>query len=145
MAAPELQELLVPDASGWRDWLLAHHAGAPGIWLVLNKAGDTVTELTYELAVEEAVCFGWIDGQARRREGGGTLIRMTPRRPRSNWSVSNVDRVERLDGEGRMHAAGWAAVEVARANGLWGAAVAKRDASRADMTQGPEGSPPGPA
>lgn len=130
MATPELQELLVPDAPGWRAWLLAHHAEVPGVWLVLDKRGDTVTELTYAAAVEEAVCFGWIDGQARRREGGGTFLRMTPRRPRSNWSVSNLERVERLEAEGRMHAAGWAAVEVARANGLWDAAVAQRDAER---------------
>ncbi|WP_209021962.1 hypothetical protein [Nocardioides sp. 503] len=128
MAAPEVEELLVPDAGAWRAWLESHHGDAPGVWLVLDKKGDTVTALTYAQAVEEALCFGWIDGQARRREEGGTFIRMTPRRARSNWSVSNVERVERLDAEGRMHAAGWAAVEVARANGSWDAAVAARDA-----------------
>jgi uncharacterized protein YdeI (YjbR/CyaY-like superfamily) len=124
----ELEELLVPDAAAWRAWLAAHHDDVPGVWLVLRKKGDAVTELTYEQAVEEAVCFGWIDGQGRRREEGGTLIRMTPRGPRSNWSVSNVERVERLDAEGRMHRAGWAAVDVAKANGRWDAAVALRDA-----------------
>ncbi|MCD4523429.1 YdeI family protein [Nocardioides sp. cx-173] len=124
---PELDELLVPDAAAWRAWLLAHHDDAPGVWLVLNKKGDSVTELTYAAAVEEAVCFGWIDGQARRREGGGTFIRMTPRGRRSNWSVSNVERVERLDAEGRMHEAGWAAVDVAKANGRWDAALAARE------------------
>ncbi len=129
MVKAELEELLVPDAAGWRAWLLAHHDDVPGVWLVLTKRGDTVTELTYAAAVEEAVCFGWIDGQARRREGGGTFIRMTPRGPRSNWSVSNLERVERLDGEGRMHAAGWAAVDVARANGRWDAAVEERGRS----------------
>jgi uncharacterized protein YdeI (YjbR/CyaY-like superfamily) len=123
----ELEELLVPDAGGWRTWLESHHDDAPGVWLVLAKKGDTVTELTYAQAVEEAVCFGWIDGQARRREQAGTFIRMTPRRPRSTWSASNVERVERLAAEGRMHAAGWAAVEVAKANGSWDAAVAQRD------------------
>jgi uncharacterized protein YdeI (YjbR/CyaY-like superfamily) len=128
MVKAELEELLVPDAAAWRAWLLEHHAETPGVWLVLHKLGDTVTELTYAQAVEEAVCFGWIDGQGRRREQGGTFIRMTPRGPRSNWSVSNVERVERLDAEGRMHPAGWAAVEVAKANGRWAAAVALRDA-----------------
>ena len=127
MVKPELEELLVPDAGAWRAWLLARHDSSPGVWLVLNKVGDAVTELTYAQAVEEAVCFGWIDGQARRREGGGTFIRMTPRGPRSHWSVSNVERVERLDAEGRMHPAGWAAVDVAKANGRWDAAVAERD------------------
>lgn len=128
MAKAELEELLVPDTAGWSAWLLEHHDAVPGVWLVLRKKGDTVTELTYAQAVEEAVCFGWIDGQGRRREEGGTFIRMTPRGPRSNWSVSNVERVERLDAEGRMHAAGWAAVEVAKANGRWDKAVAERDA-----------------
>lgn len=128
MVKPELAELLVPDAAGWRAWLLEHHADVPGVWLVLNKKGDTVTELTYPAAVEEAVCFGWIDGQARRREEGGSFLRMTPRGPRSNWSVSNLERVERLDAEGRMHSAGWDAVDVAKANGRWAAAVAARDA-----------------
>jgi uncharacterized protein YdeI (YjbR/CyaY-like superfamily) len=124
---PELEELLVPDATGWRAWLEEHHDDSPGVWLVLKKRGDHVTGLGYEEAVQEAVCFGWIDGQGRRREAGGTFLRMTPRGPRSNWSVSNVERVERLDAEGRMHPAGWAAVDVAKANGRWDAAVAARD------------------
>lgn len=127
MVKAELAELLVPDAAAWRAWLLEHHDDTPGVWLVLCKKGDTVTELSYAQAVEEAVCFGWIDGQGRRREEGGTFIRMTPRGPRSNWSVSNVERVERLDAEGRMHPAGWAAVDVAKANGRWAAAVALRE------------------
>ncbi|MCD4532748.1 hypothetical protein LRP67_01425 [Nocardioides sp. cx-169] len=127
-AKAELAELLVPDAAGWRAWLQEHHDDAPGVWLVLRKKGDTVTELSYEEAVQEAVCFGWIDGQGRRREAGGTFLRMTPRGPRSNWSVSNLERVERLDAEGRMHPAGRAAVDVAKANGRWAAAVAARDA-----------------
>jgi uncharacterized protein YdeI (YjbR/CyaY-like superfamily) len=124
----ELEELLVPDAAGWRDWLLANHGDSPGVWLVMHKKGGTVTELTYAQAVEEAVCFGWIDGQGRRRDEGSTTVRMTPRGPRSHWSVSNVERVERLDAEGRMHPAGWAAVDAAKANGRWSAAVAERDA-----------------
>lgn len=127
MVKAELEELLVPDAAGWRAWLLEHHGDSPGVWLVMHKLGGSVTELTYAQAVEEAVCFGWIDGQARRRDEGSTTIRMTPRGPRSNWSVSNVERVERLHAEGRMHPAGWAAVDVAKANGRWDAAVAQRE------------------
>ncbi len=118
----DLEELLVPDVAGWRSWLLQHHASAPGVWLVLHKKGGSVTSLTYPEAVEEALCFGWIDGQARRRDEGSSFLRMTPRRARSPWSASNVARVERLDREGRMTEVGWAAVRSAQADGRWAAA-----------------------
>lgn len=120
--ADELEELLVPDAAGWRAWLDAHHESAPGVWLVLHKKGGTVTTLTYEQAVQEALCLGWIDGQARRRDEESSLQRMTPRAARSRWSKRNVDRVEALEREGRMHAAGRAQVRAAKADGRWDAA-----------------------
>ncbi len=116
---PELDELFVPDVVAWRSWLLDHHDRSPGVWLVLTKKGGTATELTYEQAVEEAVCFGWIDSQARRRDEQTRSMRMTPRGPRSPWSDSNVARVARLEAAGRMHPAGRAAVEAARADGRW--------------------------
>jgi uncharacterized protein YdeI (YjbR/CyaY-like superfamily) len=116
---PELDELFVPDAVAWRSWLLDHHESSPGVWLVLTKKGGTATELTYEQAVEEAVCFGWIDSQGRRRDEQTQSMRMTPRGPRSSWSASNVDRVARLEAAGRMHPAGRAAVEAARSDGRW--------------------------
>ena len=65
MVAPTLPELLVPDAEAWRAWLADHHADSPGVWLVLHKRGGHVTALTYAAALDEALCFGWIDGQAR--------------------------------------------------------------------------------
>ena len=116
---PELDELFVPDAAAWRAWLEDHHDSSRGVWLVLTKVGGTATALTYEQAVEEAVCFGWIDSQARRRDDETQSMRMTPRGPRSPWSASNVDRVARLEAAGRMHAAGRSAVEAARADGRW--------------------------
>ena len=121
----ELDELLVPDAAAWRAWLLEHHDSSPGVWLVLHRKGGTVTGLTYVEAVEEALCVGWIDGQARRRDEGSSLLRMTRRRPRSPWSASNVDRVARLEREGRMQEAGRAAVRSAQADGRWAAATAR--------------------
>jgi uncharacterized protein YdeI (YjbR/CyaY-like superfamily) len=122
--AVELPEVLVPGAAGWRDWLRERHADAPGAWLVLHRKGGSVTALTYEDAVLEALCFGWIDGQARRRDDESTFIRMTPRRPRSGWSASNVARVARLEADGRMQPAGRAAVEAAKADGRWERATA---------------------
>ncbi len=122
--AVELPELLVADATAWREWLAANHVEAPGVWLVLHKKGGTTTALTYAAAVEEALCFGWIDGQARSRDAESSLQRMTPRRPRSPWSKVNVERVERLEREGRMQDAGRAQVLAAQADGRWEAAYA---------------------
>lgn len=122
--APELEELLMPDAAAWRAWLERNHADSPGVWLVLHKKGGTVTELDYEAALLEALCFGWIDGQARKRDAESSYQRMTRRGPRSPWSERNVARIARLEDAGRMTAAGRAAVESAKADGRWEAAYA---------------------
>jgi uncharacterized protein YdeI (YjbR/CyaY-like superfamily) len=122
--AIELEELLVPDAQAWRAWLEANHANSPGVWLVLHKKGGDVTELDYEAALLEALCFGWIDGQARKRDAGSSFQRMTRRGPKSLWSARNVGHVARLEAEGRMTAAGRAAVDSAKADGRWEAAYA---------------------
>jgi uncharacterized protein YdeI (YjbR/CyaY-like superfamily) len=123
--ADDLPELTVVDASAWRQWLGAHHGDAAGVWLVLAKKGTTQpTELSYTQALEEALCHGWIDGQVRRRDEGTFRQRFTPRRSRSAWSQRNVAHVQRLRGEGRMHAAGELAVEAAQADGRWQAAYA---------------------
>jgi uncharacterized protein YdeI (YjbR/CyaY-like superfamily) len=122
--AQELEELVVEDATALRAWLTAHHATSPGVWLALAKKGGTVTSLTWQQAVDEALCVGWIDGQARKRDEATSSIRFTPRRPRSPWSRRNVENVERLAAEGRMLPAGLAAVEAAKADGRWAAAYA---------------------
>ncbi len=122
--AIELPELVVPDAAAWRAWLESNHASADGVWLALTKKGGTVTTLTYEEAVPEALCFGWIDGQARSRDAESSFQRMTPRRARSRWSALNVERVGRLEAEGRMTEAGRAQVRAAQADGRWDAAYA---------------------
>jgi uncharacterized protein YdeI (YjbR/CyaY-like superfamily) len=120
--AAELEELLVRDAAGWRAWLQAHHAESPGVWLVLHKKGGSVTELDYDAALDEALCFGWIDGQTRRRDDASYVQRMTRRGPRSRWSVRNVGHIDRLETAGKMTAAGRAAVDAAKADGRWDAA-----------------------
>jgi len=117
--AVEREELLFDDVAGWHDWLLENHAASPGVLLALTRKGGTVTSLTYEDAVLEAVCFGWIDSMVRRRDEQTTFMRMSPRGRRSPWSASNVERVARLEAEGRMQPAGRAAVEAARADGRW--------------------------
>lgn len=120
----ELPELLLHDARQWRAWLQENHASSSGVWLVLHKKGGTVTTLTWATALDEALCFGWIDGQARKRDGESSFQRFTPRTPRSIWSLRNVGHIERLEAEGKMHDAGRAAVERAKADGRWERAYA---------------------
>src|SRR6266702_2548152 len=121
----EPPELVVRDTAAWRRWLGAHHAQPDGVWLVLAKKGRTKpTSLGYEQALEEALCHGWIDGQAGRRDEATYRQRFTPRRRRSAWSKRNTGIAERLVAEDRMHPAGHAEVERAKADGRWGAAYA---------------------
>ncbi len=121
--ANALSELLVPDAAAWRAWLGEHHGDEVGVELVLAKKGTTEpTSLTYEQALDEALCHGWIDGQLRRRDERTYRQRFTPRRARSQWSERNVSHIERLLDEGRMQPAGLAAVQRAKEDGRWKAA-----------------------
>jgi uncharacterized protein YdeI (YjbR/CyaY-like superfamily) len=120
--AADLEELLVPDAAAWRAWLERHHAASPGVWLVLHKKGGSVTKLDYGAALDEALCFGWIDGQVRRRDEESYFQRMTRRGPKSLWSARNVGHIERLEAAGRLTAAGRAPVQRAKADGRWEAA-----------------------
>ena len=120
----ELAELIVKDADQWREWLSEHAAESRGVWLVLHKKGGNVTELDYDAALDEALCFGWIDGQVKKRDAESYFQRMTPRGAKSIWSARNVGHIARLDEAGKMTAAGWAAVDAAKADGRWEAAYA---------------------
>jgi uncharacterized protein YdeI (YjbR/CyaY-like superfamily) len=121
--ADDLPELIVAHAGAWRTWLRKHHGDDTGVWLVLAKKDQRgATKLTYEEALDEALCHGWIDGQVGRRDEATYRQRFTPRRARSPWSERNVAHIGRLQAEGRMHAAGLAAVERAKADGRWDAA-----------------------
>lgn len=118
--ALDLPELIVADAAAWLAWLTDNHSLESGVFLVLAKKGTTCpTSLTYDQALEEALCHGWIDGQVRRRDEATYRQRFTPRRARSNWSARNVQIVARLSEEGRMRPPGLAAVEQAKADGRW--------------------------
>jgi uncharacterized protein YdeI (YjbR/CyaY-like superfamily) len=117
-----MDTLTLPDAPAWRAWLERHHGESDGVWLVTAKKG--VAGVSRDEALEEALCHGWIDGQARTRDDATYLQRYTPRRARSAWSQRNTKIVERLTAEGRMHPAGLAEVERAKADGRWEAAYA---------------------
>jgi uncharacterized protein YdeI (YjbR/CyaY-like superfamily) len=128
--AEELPELIAADARAWQAWLRKHHTQTSGVWLVLAKKGTTApTVLTYEPALQEALCYGWIDGQAKRRDDVTYCQRFTPRRARSPWSQSNVARVAQLRSAGRMRPAGEAEVERAQGDGRWAAAYAGQAAT----------------
>jgi uncharacterized protein YdeI (YjbR/CyaY-like superfamily) len=117
---PEVGETLRPRSrAAWRKWLERHHQGKSQIWLVLNKKHVTKSGITYDVALEEALCFGWIDGILKRIDDEKHLLRFCPRRPNSIWSDPNKRRVDRLIREGRMTDAGLAAVRAGKRSGKW--------------------------
>jgi uncharacterized protein YdeI (YjbR/CyaY-like superfamily) len=123
----DLPELIVADASEWRAWLGDQHAASQGVWLVLAKKGTTdPTTLSYDQALEEAICFGWIDGQLGRRDAATFRRRFTPRTARSPWSRRNAALAESLAASGRMQPSGEELVRQAKADGRWDAAYAGR-------------------
>jgi uncharacterized protein YdeI (YjbR/CyaY-like superfamily) len=119
-----LPVLAFDTAKGWERWLARNHAATSGLWLKFAKKGTDATTVTYPEAVEVALCYGWIDGQAAPFDDSFWLQRFTPRGPRSKWSQINCARAERLIESGRMQPAGLAAVEAARQDGRWEQAYA---------------------
>lgn len=115
----EVAEVLVKDVAEWIAWLEKNHSNEQGVWLILSKAGGTVTELTYDQALDEALCYGWIDGQIAKRDDQSFRRRFAPRRSTSRWSAKNAEHVLRLTNDGRMRAAGLKAVDAAKADGRW--------------------------
>ena len=111
------------DRNEWRSWLEAHHAEENEALLVHYKKGYQESTLLYEAAVEEALCFGWIDGLLRRLDERRYILRYTPRRRNSVWSISNIQRVERLIRAGRMTEAGFRKIAEAMESGQWEAAI----------------------
>lgn len=121
----EIPELVVPDVAHWRDWLSDNHSTSRGVWLVLAKKGTThPTSLSYDDALDEAICFGWIDGKLEGRDGATFRRRFTPRGARSAWSQRNVTIAERLKASGRMQQAGDDEIRRAKADGRWTSAYA---------------------
>jgi uncharacterized protein YdeI (YjbR/CyaY-like superfamily) len=113
----ELPILDLSNSAAWRRWLGDNHAGSAGVWLKLAKRSAPQPGVMQTDAIEEAVCFGWIDGQVRRHDEHFYLQRFTPRTPRSRWSEINRERAGRLIAEGRMQPAGEAAYRAAQADG----------------------------
>jgi uncharacterized protein YdeI (YjbR/CyaY-like superfamily) len=119
-AGPHGYELVhLEDRAAWRRWLERHHATAKGVWLVSWRPQTGKARVDYDALVEEALCFGWIDGHQKPVDDERIMQLLTPRRPGSAWASSNKRRVARLDASGVMTAAGRRAVEAAKVNGSW--------------------------
>jgi uncharacterized protein YdeI (YjbR/CyaY-like superfamily) len=103
----------------WRAWLQAHHASRRGVWLVYHKKHTGTPSLTWSQAVDEALCFGWIDSLARPLDEARYQQYFSPRKPRSGWSKVNKDKVARLQAAGLLAEAGLASIAAAQQNGAW--------------------------
>ena len=141
---PEQPIIAFVSAARFRQWLARHHTDHPGIWLKIARKASGIPTVTYAEALDEALCFGWIDSQKKAFDETAFLQKFTKRGKRSVWSKINVAHVARLEKEGRMKAAGLAAVAAAKADGRWEAAYPSFSTAempedfRAALTQEPE-------
>lgn len=120
MAEPLPENAIQPATrAAWRRWLERHHTRDKGVWFVYFKKSSGKQRFTYDDLVEEALCFGWIDGQARALDDERSMLWLSPRKPTSVWSAPNKVRVARVIAAGLMHPAGQAKVNAAKANGSW--------------------------
>jgi len=122
------QPLAFENARQWRAWLEENGAAAREAWLLHCKKGSGKASLGLAEAVEEALCFGWVDGKLKSLDKDYFILRYSPRQPGSVWSKINRDRAERLISEGRMAPAGLAAVAEAKKRGAWDAAYTNKTA-----------------
>lgn len=112
--------LILADFDAWRQWLIGNEYTSEGVWLLMAKKNVTSpTSLSYQDALEEALCGGWIDGQRRSFDATTFVQRFTPRRPRSIWSKRNVEIIGSLDVDGRLRDRGRAEVRLAQEDGRW--------------------------
>lgn len=116
-----LERVEVTSRAQWRAWLKKHHRRTRGIWLVYWKKATPEKHMGYGAIAEEALCFGWIDSTARSLDAHRSMIHVCPRKPKSVWSKLNKERIERLEAEGRMTAAGRAKIDAAKTDGSWSA------------------------
>jgi uncharacterized protein YdeI (YjbR/CyaY-like superfamily) len=103
----------------WRAWLAQHHGRSSGVWLVSFKKGTGQPRVEYDEAVEEALCFGWIDSKPNKLDEARSLLWFAPRKAKTGWSRPNKERVERLLAAGLLQPAGLAKIEQAQADGSW--------------------------
>ena len=113
---------LFESSESWRDWLDKHHEDSSGVWLRIAKKGSGRSTVSHADALDDAICYGWIDGLRRSLDDTFFLQRFTPRRAKSKWSQVNVTKATKLIEAGRMQSAGFREIELAKADGRWEAA-----------------------
>jgi len=116
-----LQIVTASSAEALRGWLKEHHQQKSSVWLRLFKKASSTPSVTYDEAVDELLCYGWIDSRVAKWDSESYLCVISPRRPRSNWSAINKRRVQKLIAQGKMTPAGQGAIDCAKDNGQWDA------------------------
>jgi uncharacterized protein YdeI (YjbR/CyaY-like superfamily) len=112
-------EFYAKNRKDWREWLQNNHLDLKKVWLLLHKKTSPEASVSYEEAVEEALCFGWIDSKPRKKDEHTFLLFFSRRKPKSVWSASNKKRLVKLIANGQMMPAGLESIEIAKANGSW--------------------------
>ena len=123
-----LEPMAFADSRSWREWLAGNHGERKDAWLHIRKKNKDARGIPYPDALEEALCFGWIDGKMHGFDDDSYILRFTPRRARSAWSKTNREKAEMLITSGRMTDAGLVKIEEARNKGNWTAAATDRSA-----------------
>jgi uncharacterized protein YdeI (YjbR/CyaY-like superfamily) len=126
MKSTELAVLRFASKKEWSAWLAKQHGKSSGVWLQLAKKDSGIPSVTYDEAVDAALCYGWIDGQKKGYDDQYWLQKFTPRGPKSIWSKINTEKTERLIASGEMQPAGWKAIDAARKDGRWEAAYSSQ-------------------
>lgn len=119
MSETDLPIIAFKSSKEWASWLAQNHTKSSGLWLRLFKKDSGVASVTYAEALDEALCYGWIDGQLDKYDEKSWLRKFTPRRPKSVWSKRNIAHIDRLTRAGKMKSAGRKEVEAAKADGRW--------------------------
>jgi len=120
------EALFFENGQQWRTWLQQNHAEKNAIWLTHYKKNSGKTGISYDEALEEALCYGWIDGKLKKLDDEKYIIRYSPRKAKSVWSKLNKDKVEQLIESGKMTEAGLAKIEEAKSNGYWNSAYTNK-------------------
>ena len=112
---------LAPDLSSWREWLIEHHQSENSVWLILYKKSSGKRMFGISEAINEALCFGWVDSKSNKRDDDSYYVYFSKRNPKSNWSKINKEKVEKLISEDRFSEAGYKMVTIAKQTGTWDA------------------------
>jgi uncharacterized protein YdeI (YjbR/CyaY-like superfamily) len=117
----KVKTLYAPSAGAWRNWLASNHIKEKNIWLIIYRKESKTKSVYYPEAVDEALCFGWVDSKPNKRDSESYYQFFAKRNPKSNWSKINKEKVERLFKANKMAAAGMEMISIAKANGTWNA------------------------